>query len=528
MKPKHQCGIVLENKHVNAQWLAKHFLDQFRMHPNMDYSAFHQMTQNSKFSSVSNHQFYRARHTARIILEGSVKDQYEILEDYCKQLLETNPGSTAKIQTLLVDGKRVFEKVYICLKACKDGFIRGCRRLIGLDGCHLKGYSKGILLAAIGIDGANSIFPIAYAVVGKETTESWTWFLELLKEDLHPTDPCIYTMMSDRQKGLQNAVDKIFIGSDVRFCVRHMHGNFKKDFPGLLLKQMLWAAARATTPAVFERKMKELKDVNERAYNWLASKNPSEWSKSHFKESVKCDMLLNNVCESFNGAILDARDKPIVTLLESLRLWLMRKFTKNRENVDKWKNPVHNNIMKILDKQMEISAYCSVERANATIFQVTMNDGKRLTIDLDTHTCTCRRWQLTGLPCGHGLATIFFAKHDVWGYIHSWYHKAAYKAAYEGTVGPVPSPDNWPNKGINPILPPGENNLPGRPKKKRILSANEPPPANATKLSKKGQLNHCGNCGQVGHSRRTCKNEVAPTVFIIFILSDFDNFYNVK
>ncbi|XP_060963443.1 uncharacterized protein LOC133032970 [Cannabis sativa] len=457
----------------------------------MDFSAFYHMTQNSKFSKVSNHQFYRARATARIILEGSVKDQYEILEDYCKQLLETNPGSTAKIQTILVDGKRVFEKVYICLKACKDGFIRGCRRLIGLDGCHLKGYYKGILLAAIGIDGANSIFLIAYAVVGKETTESWTWFLELLKEDLHPTDPCIYTMMSDRKKGLQNAVDKIFIGSNGHFCVRHMHGNFKKDFPGLLLKQMLWVTARATTPVDFERKMKDLKDVNERAYNWLAPKNPSEWSKSHFKESVKCDMLLNN-------------------------------FTKNRENVDKWKNPVHNNIMKILDKQMEISAYCSIERAIATIFQVTMNDGKRLTVDLDTHTCTCRRWQLTGLPCGHGLATIFFAKHDVYGDIFT---RGTTKEAYEGTVGPVPSPNNWPNKGINPILPPGENNLPGRPKKKRNLIANEPPPANATKLSKKGQMNHCGNCGQVGHSRRTCKNEAAPTVATSYFGLDYEGEY---
>uniref|UniRef100_A0A803PXQ5 SWIM-type domain-containing protein n=1 Tax=Cannabis sativa TaxID=3483 RepID=A0A803PXQ5_CANSA len=387
-------------------------------------------------------------------------------------------------------------------------------RLIGLDGCHLKGYCKGILLAAIGIDGANSIFPIAYAVVGKETTESWTWFLELLKEDLHPTNPCIYTMMSDRQKGLQNAVDKIFIGSDGRFCVRHMHGNFKKDFPGLLLKQMLWAAARATTLADFERKMKDLKDVNEGAYNWLAGKNLSEWSKSHFKESVKCDMLLNNICESFNSAILNARDKPIVTLLESLRLWLMRKFTKNRENVGKWKNPVHNNIMKILDKQMEISAYCSVERANATMFQVTMNDGKRLIVDLDTHTCTCRRWQLTGLPCGHGLATIFFAKHEVWGYIHSWYHKATYKAAYLRYSGPkCQARINLPNKGSNPILPPHENNL-LRPKKKRNLSANEPPPANAIKLSKKGQLNHCGNCGQVGHSRRTCKNEAEHTLWL--------------
>uniref|UniRef100_A0A803PC09 MULE transposase domain-containing protein n=1 Tax=Cannabis sativa TaxID=3483 RepID=A0A803PC09_CANSA len=323
------------------------------------------MTQNTKYFDVSNWQFFGARSTAREILEGSVVEQYAILEDYCKQLLKTNYGSTTKIQTDLVDGKRVFDKVYICLRAAKDRFIRGCRRIIRLHGCHLKGYCKGILLVAIGIDGSTFIFPIAYAVVGKENTESWTWFSELLKEDLHPTNPCMDTMMSDKQKGLQNAMEKILIGVDSRFCVRHMHNNFKKDFPGLLLKQILWSAARATTPAKFESRMK---DVDEKAYNWLAAKNPSEWSKSHFKGGVKCDMLLNNCCKSFNNAIMEARDKTIVTLMESLRLWRMRRFNKNRENVDKWKNPVHNNIMKILEKQTEIATNCSVELATTSTF----------------------------------------------------------------------------------------------------------------------------------------------------------------
>lgn len=132
------------------------------------------MTSSSKFSHITDWQFYRTKKKAREILEGSVNDQYAILDDYCKQLLETNLGTTAIIQTTLVEEKRVFETVYICLKACKDGFNKGCRSLICLDGCFLKGYCQGILLAAIGIDPNNSQFPIAYAIVEKENTASWT------------------------------------------------------------------------------------------------------------------------------------------------------------------------------------------------------------------------------------------------------------------------------------------------------------------------------------------------------------------
>lgn len=65
-----------------------------------------------------------------------------------------------------------FERLYICLGACKRGFVTGCRPLIGLGGCHLKAGQAGQtgqLLCAVGIDANNQMFPVAYAVVEGET-----------------------------------------------------------------------------------------------------------------------------------------------------------------------------------------------------------------------------------------------------------------------------------------------------------------------------------------------------------------------
>ncbi|XP_062103414.1 uncharacterized protein LOC133814474 [Humulus lupulus] len=283
---EHNYGIRLNSKLVDAPWLEKHFLPQFRMNPNMHYANFKELTSNSKFSHTSRHIFYAAKNKARLMLESSVAEQYAVLDDYCKQLMKLMPGSTTIIKSNMVADKRVFERVYICLKACKDGF-KSCRPLVGLDGYFLKGYCKGILLVVVGIDAENSMFPIAYAICEKENTETWIWFLTLLKEDLSEVDHRNFTMISDRQKGLSNALSTLFEGAEIRFYVRHLHSNFKKEFPGLLLKQKLWACARASTPEEFKRKMAELKGVNEKAFDWLMKKSPSEWSKSHFKTDVK-------------------------------------------------------------------------------------------------------------------------------------------------------------------------------------------------------------------------------------------------
>ncbi|XP_062075292.1 uncharacterized protein LOC133779335 [Humulus lupulus] len=312
-------------------------------------------------------------------------------------------------------------------------------------------------------------------------------------------------MMSDRQKGLENAVGAIFSGCEVRYCVRHLHANFKKEYPGLLLKQLLWAAANTTTQAEFARAMQEVKDVSDGAYNWLAGKNPKEWSKSHISEYPKCDILVKNLCESFNAAILDARDKPIITLLEKIRFWLMSRFYNKKAELEKMTQPVGKRILKIIEKQKEVAKHCLVTRSDKFQFQVQCSNGSALVVDLEFRTCTCRRFQLSGLPCGHALATIWFMGGNVFDYVHGFYKQESLQKAYEQSVHPMPSPDMWPQTGLNPIDPPPETKLPGRPKKSRRRETDEPPPS-LKKARRTGQVKTCRNCLKTGHRRETCKS----------------------
>ncbi|KAF3668776.1 hypothetical protein FXO38_07937 [Capsicum annuum] len=59
------------------------------------------------------------------------------------------------------------------------------RKIIGFDGCFLKGACKGELLVAVGKNGNNHMYPIAWAVVDTETKHSWDWFIRYLIADLN-------------------------------------------------------------------------------------------------------------------------------------------------------------------------------------------------------------------------------------------------------------------------------------------------------------------------------------------------------
>ncbi|KAL0393117.1 UNVERIFIED_CONTAM: hypothetical protein Sradi_2534500 [Sesamum radiatum] len=67
-----------------------------------------------------------------------------------------------------IEGEERFNRFYMCFGALKARFRAGCRPIIGIDGCHLKGPHGGILLTVVGVDPNNNLFPIAYAVVADD------------------------------------------------------------------------------------------------------------------------------------------------------------------------------------------------------------------------------------------------------------------------------------------------------------------------------------------------------------------------
>nr|GLL35573.1 uncharacterized protein LOC109185560 [Ipomoea trifida] len=85
----------------------------------------------------------------------------------------------------------------------------------------------------------------------------------------------------------------LFPGMEHRFCVRHMHANFVKD--------ELWAVCKATTEAQYKRQMEKLKALNAKAAEWLDARDAKHYCKAYFITFPKTDLLLNNLCESWNS-----------------------------------------------------------------------------------------------------------------------------------------------------------------------------------------------------------------------------------
>ena len=73
------------------------------------------------------------------LINGDEKEQYTRLYDYRNELIRTNPGSIVKFK----EPKGVFEGMYVCLAGLKNAFKVGCRPLVCLDGCWLKGTYGG-------------------------------------------------------------------------------------------------------------------------------------------------------------------------------------------------------------------------------------------------------------------------------------------------------------------------------------------------------------------------------------------------
>jgi hypothetical protein len=70
--------------------------------------------------------YHRAKRKELEILDGIDGEQYKHTMEYANALLHWNQGSSVYIQR---DGV-FFQRMYVSLAACKQGFLAGCRPMI--------------------------------------------------------------------------------------------------------------------------------------------------------------------------------------------------------------------------------------------------------------------------------------------------------------------------------------------------------------------------------------------------------------
>ena len=73
---------------------------------------------------------------------------------------------------------------------------------------------------------------------------------------------------------------------------------------------MFWRVAKTTYKQEFDRVVDELKENDADAHSWLDAHSTTIWARHMFSEDGLTNIILNNMCESFNSRILKFRSKP--------------------------------------------------------------------------------------------------------------------------------------------------------------------------------------------------------------------------
>jgi hypothetical protein len=250
--------------------------------------------------------------------------------------------------------------MYVCFDACKKGFIAGCRKVVGVDGCFFKGACNGELICAIGRDANNQIYPVAWAVVEKETEDSWSWFFGLLQKDLNiPIGGKGWVIISDQQKGLLNAVASYFPECEHRMCTRHIYANLRKTYEKTDYQKPFWMCAKASNLEFFNYCKAKLAQLTAAGAKDMMNTNPKHWSRAWFNNGSNCDSMDNNMSESFNNWIVDIRAHRILSMLEGIRTKVYVRIQQNRAKSAKWNSRICPNIMKKLNKYINLAQNCT-------------------------------------------------------------------------------------------------------------------------------------------------------------------------
>ncbi|KAL5703177.1 hypothetical protein ACHQM5_028302 [Ranunculus cassubicifolius] len=305
------------------------------------------------------------------------------------------------------------------------------------------------------------------------------------------------TIMSDRMKGLDNAVHAVFPNCHQRFCFRHMMKNFRRKYQGV--DEIVWAAAKSYKQTEFNRRMRELDEKEEhQARLWLEGEHESLWARSHFDHNSKSDHNTNNFTECFNAYIIHARDKPIVILVNRIQTLLMKLIHTRRTISATWEdNQLVPRVADYIKRMKAFQKEYTVGGASDHNFQVTHMLGTWWEVNLEARTCTCCKWQITGYPCIHAICVIAPRRLPWHDYVHPFMLGSSYKEAYSGMIRPMLHESDW-DEPQPLILPPIRRRAPGRPRVRRIRGDDE---GAATSNSR----NRCSRCGDFTHNARTCQ-----------------------
>lgn len=487
----HTCALPTrgrDHRQASSSWIAVRVKATLKEHPNMTPGQIITYIQKHFGVTISYRKAWRAKEFAVSELVGSWDESYRILPSYCAELTRVDPDA---VTVLVCREEDRFARFFWSFGACIKSYKNNIRGIISIDAAHLKGKYRGQLLVATSLDGNNKIFPIAFAVVESENTDSWSWFFRILGDRVIGIESR-FVLISDRHPGILESVPLVFPNVIHGFCLRHLCENFVREFKDNVAKQKIWMMGKIYGIPAFEREMLGLRESQPKYYKWLSAIDQTKWTRAYFP-AKRYRMMTTNISECVNKVLKLERELPITALVHATHTKLSKYFFERSEECKTFKDQLTPFALREIMRFDIPSNYVDVRQTGTHIYEVGVLKN-RYVVDLEKLSCTCRRYDQLGLPCLHAISAIKQGKMSPYDFSEDWFTVDRYRETYKDSINPTVDESQWSVRCDDVIVsPPDVLIQPGRPKKERFKSQSE-----------KHLYNRCGNCGRRGHNRRRC------------------------
>nr|KAJ0224515.1 hypothetical protein LSAT_V11C100049030 [Lactuca sativa] len=414
-------------------------------------------------------QAWREKQYAMELLLGSSEECFSKLPIYFHNLKRHNPGTVAHIQT---DSEDCFE---CCFYAIGSTFKSFCRKVIIMDGAHLKGDFKGTILHAVAMDGNHQILPLAHGICKKES--------EL-------------TFVTDRVDAIRVSIENVFPHAHHGLCAFHILGNIVHKFgKNDKTKVLFWRLVKAYKRNVFEELWYRFSSIRPQVATYLSEIPRAKWTRA-YSPLKRYDYMTSNSAESMNDLSIDARKMPIIPLLEFFRRLSQEWCNKRRIEGGKRSTVLTEWAEKVVSKNEERTTGWSVSGVSDALYEV--HDFKHGGIvDLRQETYTCKYWEGTGLPCGHVIMVLKHLKKTNFGHLAiDAYKMETYRSTYEEPVYPLLEPCDWEIPADMMVVKPPimDTRQAGRPRNKNHIPSQGEEPI----------VRRCSRCDSTTHNAATC------------------------
>ncbi|TXG48433.1 hypothetical protein EZV62_027727 [Acer yangbiense] len=153
--------------------------------------------------------------------------------------------------------------------------------------------------------------------------------------------------------------------------------------------------------------------------------------------------LIAYVDDNMRICFMSDRQKGILAALKSE--WpttknrkVMVRFTDKWVEIEKLNNTIISYTRNRLNETDNEARKLQVIHGRGEYYETMDSRNKPWLVNIGEKTCDCGEWKISGCPCMHALAVLTYNRQHAYDFVHWYYSKKAFQAAYSGAINPIP------------------------------------------------------------------------------------------